>query len=150
MNTHPNNTQGWVTTFYHDLQELVDSTFPKTCTKCGRVYRTKEAFLTETMPVKDITLEDRSGLFSLEGGPIETAVGLFRNCACGTTLMADFQDRRDGSDNGQNRRQRFAALMDTLSGKGMARPDARHELLKVLRGETSSLIDELLDDIELA
>lgn len=142
-------THEWVRTFYHDLQELVDTTFPKTCTKCGKVYPSKEAFLTETIPVKDITLADRSGLFSLEGGPIETAVGLFRNCTCGTTLMADFRDRRDNSDNGQVRRLRFAALMDKLSEQGVAHGDARLELLKVLHGESSSLIDELLDDVKL-
>lgn len=150
MTDQLDKTHDWVKTFYHDLQELVDTTFPKTCTKCGKVYATKEAFLTETIPVKDITLEDRSGLFHLEGGPIETAVGLFRNCTCGTTLMADFQDRRDNSDNGQVRRQRFAALMDTLSTKGMARAEARRELLRVLHGETSRLIDELLDDTRSA
>ncbi len=143
-------THDWVKVFYHDLQELVDTSFPKTCTKCGKIFETKEAFLTETIPVKDITLEDRSGLFSLEGGPTETSVGLFRNCTCGTTLMADFQDRRNNTDSGQVRRQRFDALMDTLSTKGIARADARRELLKVLHGETSSLIDDLLDDVKLA
>lgn len=144
------NQDHWIETFYRDLQELVDTTFPKTCTKCGKVFETKESFLTETIPVKDITLEDRSGLFCLEGGPIETAVGLFRNCTCGTTLMADFQDRRDTSNNGQVRRQRFAALMDTLSNKGMSRSDARRELLKVLHGESSNLIKNLIDDIKLS
>lgn len=149
MSDKPNNTDEWVKTFYHDLQELVDSTFPKTCTKCGKIFETKEAFLTETIPVKDITLEDRSGLFSLEGGHVDAAVGLFRNCTCGTTLMADFKDRRDNSDNGNIRRQRFDTLMDALSEKGIPPPDARLELLKVLHGESSSLIDELLDDVEL-
>jgi hypothetical protein len=149
MNKNPEARRDWVSTFYRDLKELVDTTFPKTCTKCGKVYPSKEAFLTETIPVKDITLEDRSGLFSLEGGPIETAVGLFRNCICGTTLMADFKDRRDNSDNGQVRRLRFAALMDKLSEQGVPRAEARLELLKVLHGETSGLIDELLDDVKL-
>ncbi len=149
MNKHPEARRDWISTFYRDLRELVDTTFPKTCTKCGKVYLTKDEFLTATIPVKDITLEDRSGLFSLEGGPIETAVGLFRNCTCGTTLMADFRDRRDNSDNGQVRRLRFAALMDKLCEHGVARADARLELIKVLHGETSGLIDELLDDIQM-
>ncbi len=37
--------------------------------------------------------------------------------------------------------------MDKLSEHGVARADARLELLKVLHGETSSLIDELLDSV---
>ncbi len=137
-----------VKTFYRDLQELVDSTFPKTCTKCGRIFPTKEAFLTETTPVKDLALEERSGLFSLEGGPVEAAVGLFRNCTCGTTLMADFKDRRDKSNRGQSRRRRFDMLLDALSAKGIPPLAARTELLKVLHGENSRLIDQLLEDVE--
>lgn len=150
MSDQTNEAHEWVRIFYRDLKDLVDTTFPKTCTKCGTTYETNEAFLTRTIPVKDITLADRSGLFSLEGGPIKTAVGLFRNCTCGTTLMADFQDRRDNSESGQARRQRFAALMDKLQEKGVGATDARRELHNVLSGESSSLIDELLDGIKLA
>ena len=140
----------WIETFYRDLRDLVDSTFPKTCPKCGKVYPSKDAFLTETIAVRDITLEDRSGLFCLEGGPVETAVGLFRNCTCGTTIMANFQDRRDRSGSGRIRRKRFAALMDMLVEKGMPRYDARRELLKVLHGDSSALISALLGEVELA
>ncbi len=140
----------WARTFYHDLQELVDTTFPKSCPKCGKVYDSKQAFLSETIPVKGLMLEDRSGLFLMDTNPESTAVGLFRNCACGTTLMADFKDRRDNSENGRKRREHFDALMDRLQEKGVTATDSRRELLKVLHGETSSLIDELLDDIKLA
>lgn len=149
MNMQPDNSNRWIESFYKDLQDLVDSTFPKKCSKCGKVYDSKDAFLTETMPVKDLTLEDRSGLFSLEGGPVETAVGLFRNCRCGSTLMADFQDRRNSSDNGQSRRQRFAALLDVLSAKGTPRADARRELLSILNGGKSELIETLVGNADI-
>ena len=139
----------WLETFYHGLQDLVDSTFPKKCNKCGKVYKTKQDFLAETIPVKDISLEDKSGLFALEGGDISTTIGVFRNCKCGTTLMADFQDRRDGSSAGQTRRDEFKKLMDTLVEHGVESGVARREILDVLRGNHSKIIEEMLGNIKL-
>ena len=139
----------WLETFYKDLQTLVDSTFPKTCPKCSRVYTSQEEFLRETIPVKDISLEDKSGLFALDMGDVETTIGVFRNCECGTTLMADFQDRRDNSEVGQKRRDQFDKLMVMLTEHGMEHAVARHELLQVLRGNRSDIIDNLLGDVTL-
>jgi hypothetical protein len=64
--------------------------------------------------------------------------------------MANFQDRRDSSDPGLVRRQRFAALMDMLVKKGAPRYEARRELLKVLHGDSSALISALLGEVDLA
>ncbi len=139
----------WLETFYKGLQTLVDSTFPKTCPKCSRVYTSKEEFLRETIPVKDISLEDKSGLFALDGGDVETTIGVFRSCECGTTLMADFQDRRDNSEAGQKRREQFERLMVMLTEHGMEHDVARHELLQILHGERSEIIDDLLGDVTL-
>lgn len=139
----------WLETFYKGLQTLVDTTFPKKCNKCGTVYETKEQFLAETMPVKDISLEDKSGLFSLDGGGMDTSIGVFRNCNCGTTLMADFQDRRDGSPGGQKRRDEFKKLLDALVEHNVEHDLARDELRKVLHGESSEIIENLLGKIKL-
>ncbi len=144
MNEDNNKSNDWAETFYHDLQTLVDTAFPKTCPKCGKVYIDKSAFLTETNPVRDLSLEDRSGLFSLENDRGAERVGLFRTCTCGTTLMADFQDRRDGTGAGQVQRGHFEKLMNMLIDKGMSARHSRQELLKVLHGNTSPLIDNLL------
>jgi len=141
--------RNWLETFYKGLQNLVDSTFPKKCNKCGKVYESKQEFLAETMPVRDISLEDKSGLFSLEGGGMDTAVGVFRNCKCGTTLMVDFQDRRDNSVDGQNRRDEFKKLLDALVEHGVKYDIARDELLKVLEGKRSEIIEDLLGEIKL-
>jgi hypothetical protein len=105
--------------------------------------------LRETIPVRDITLTDNSGLFALEGGDAPTTVGVFRNCECGTTLMADFMDRRDNSDKGQGRRDQFDNLHAMLTDHGVAPIDARNELLSVLHGQRSKIIDDFLGDIKL-
>jgi hypothetical protein len=144
-----NDQHAWLETFYKDLQTLVDTTFPKRCSKCGKTYGTKQEFLRETIPVKDLSLEDKSGLFALEGGDAETTIGVFRNCECGTTLMADFQDRRDNSEAGQQRRDQFAKLLSTLVEHGLERATAREELLNVLRGDPSDMIEQLLGNVEL-
>jgi ribosomal protein S27AE len=141
--------QSWIETFYKGLQELVDSTFPKTCNKCGRVYATRQEFLDETIPVRDIELNDNSGLFALEGGDAATVVGVFRNCRCGTTLMADFQDRRDTSEAGKKRREEFTTLLESLVDYGLEFEVARAELLKILHGKHSDVIGEILGEIKL-
>jgi hypothetical protein len=141
--------QTWLETFYKDLQTLVDTTFPKKCTKCGMMFNSQEEFLRNTIPVRDLTFEDKSGLFSLEGGGVETTIGVFRNCTCGTTLMADFQDRRDGSDVGQDRRDQFSKVLEELVEHGEDALAARDELLKILRGERSDVIEKLLGEIEI-
>lgn len=144
-----NEQHSWLETFYKELQTLVDTSFPKKCTKCGHVFETQEAFLEETIPVKDLTFEDKSGLFALEGVGEATTIGVFRNCTCGTTLMADFHDRRDNSEAGQKRRNQFNSLLKTLMAHGMERLAARDELLHVLRGEHSDVIEDLLGDVKL-
>ena len=144
-----NEQHSWLETFYKDLQTLVATSFPKKCTKCGLVYETHEAFLKNTIPVKDLTFEDKSGLFALEGGGDATTIGVFRNCTCGTTLMADFHDRRDNSEAGQKRRDQFDSLLKALMDHGMDRLAARDELLHILRGEHSKVIEDLLGDVKL-
>lgn len=139
----------WLKLFYNGLQNLVDSTFPKKCNNCGKIYKTKRNFLAETIPVKDITFEDKSGLFELEGGDLATAIGVFRNCKCGTTLMAGFQDRRDGSSVGGNRRDEFKKLLDLLVEHGIKHNIARSELLEVLRGHPSKIIEDILGEVRL-
>ncbi len=128
---------------------LVDTSFPKKCTKCGLIFESQEEFLKETIPVKDLTFEDKSGLFALEGGGETTTIGVFRNCTCGTTLMADFHDRRDNSEANQKRRDQFDILLKALMDHGVEHLAARNELLHILRGEHSKVIEDLLGDVKL-
>ncbi len=67
-------------------------------------------------------------------------VNLFRNCTCGSTLMDEFNNRRDLSPGGLKRREKFGALMDRLVEGGMEMETARTELLKVMRGEGSKVL----------
>jgi len=63
--------------------------------------------------------------------------------------MADFQNRRDTSEEGQQRREQFDKLLGMLTEHGMAHEDARGELLHVLQGKHSKAIEGMLGDIEL-
>ncbi len=120
------------------LRALADSAFPKTCRNCGRVYRTADEFLEETQG-----LARGSGLKSGLTEEDQTVVMLFRNCSCGSTLMDQFENRRDDSPAGVHRRQAFGKILDLLRQRGLEASDARRELLKVVRGETSDLLTQL-------
>ncbi len=121
---------------YAGLQALAESAFPKRCNNCGRSFATAAEFIaaTENIPGR------RSGFKATRDDDGQSIVELFRNCSCGSTLMDNFSDRRDLSEAGLKRRQRFGELLDYLVAQGLAFETARAELKKVLRGERSTIL----------
>jgi len=131
--------------FFQDLRALADSAFPKRCANCGRIYETAEQFLANT---RNIT-PDRSGLKSSVNEDGAVIVEAFRNCVCGSTLMDFFGDRRDPSDAGVARREHFGELVRYFVTQGLEHDVARSELLKVLRGERSEILEDFRPPPEL-
>ncbi len=113
---------------YQGLRAIWDTEFPKTCPKCGRVYGSFEEYLVDTLP-----LDHSSGLMGYSIHEPQEQVGLFRNCACGTTIMAFCHDRRDVSAAGHKRRELFGQLMQRLVHHGASAQEARRRLLGELR-----------------
>ncbi len=122
--------------FLKGLRELAESAFPKRCPTCGRTFESAAEFVAQTQPVRAShsgvkTAQDDNGVALLE---------IYRNCPCGSTLMDIFSERRDVSERGQQRRQRFAELFGYLMASGMDKGIARAELIKVMRGEPSEVL----------
>ena len=113
---------------YAGLKAIWDTEFPKTCPRCGRVYHCFEEYLVDTTPIPQ-----SSGLMGYEVGETGQQVGLFRNCACHTTILAFCHDRRDVSEAGNRRRQLFGELLNRLVDTGFSAQEARLKLLKALR-----------------
>jgi len=127
---------------YENLQALADTSFPKRCLSCDVVYRTPGEFINQTQRVGS----NHSGLKSVEEDDGVMVVELFRNCHCGSTLMDSFNNRRDISEGGAERRQKFGELMQLIQSKyGVDALIAREELLKILRGGESKLIKLVRD-----
>lgn len=118
------------------LRELEESTFPKRCRNCGRVYASVAEFVAATQAVRP----DCSGLKQGRDEDNRPVVDLFRNCACGSTLMESFNDRRDLSEAGLKRRRRFEGVLKHLLSRGVAREVAYAELIKLLRGQPNDLL----------
>lgn len=121
---------------YAGLQEIVAGAFPKRCAMCSRTYESVDDYIRQTGRVGS----GRSGLKQTLDDDGSVIVECFRNCVCGSTLMDCFSDRRDTSPMGLRRRARFGELLDSLVAKGLEPLFARAELLKVLRGEASSIL----------
>lgn len=121
------------------LQSLVASAFPKQCKMCGRIYNSPQDFA-----VKTAAISGHAGFKTAVEEDGSRILELFRNCECGSTLMDVFRDRRDTSPAGLQRRQNFEKLLQKLQAKGIDRDVARQELLKVMRGQRSELLDRLL------
>lgn len=128
------------TTFLAGLHEFWANDFPKICPKCSRIYQTFTEFITRTT-----SSENGSGVAEYELESREKSVGIFRNCACGSTLMILGPNRRDTSAIGEKRRQIFGAMLDKLISANVPPEDARARLLKVLySGNLEGLASRLL------
>jgi len=124
---------------FRGLQELHAAAFPKVCPNCGRVYNTLADFLEQTRAIAG-----KSGLKASCDDDDQPVVELFRNCVCGSTLMDLAQSRRDETAAGLRRREQFQRMTALLIARGLAPATARAELLKVVRGEGSRVIDDML------
>ncbi len=123
---------------------MVESSFPKECANCGRVYENLEQYFRET---KSLNGPDQSGQsYGDEGFPI---VVVSRNCTCGSTLMKVFDDRRDQTEEGRRKRVEFNELLGLLVASGLDEGLARAELRKAVRGEGSDIILERLQRTRL-
>lgn len=125
---------------FKGLKELSESSFPKKCANCGRIFASAEQFLLETQNIDAST----TGLKQSEGDDGSKIVEVFRNCPCGSTLMEFFNDRRNLSATGIKRREKFDELLNFLVENNFDRAVARSELIKVLRGEKSDILPSIL------
>jgi len=123
--------------FFKGLRALAKSAFPKKCANCGREFGTAKQYLSETFHIS----EGQTGLKESQNDDGSTIVEAFRNCPCGSTLLDFFNDRRDTSGDSTIQRQYFGELIEYLVRQGMERNVARSELIKVMRGEKSELLN---------
>ena len=130
--------------FFTGLQALAETAFPKACPTCGHVYHSSEQFLRETSQ----SGMHASGLRQTKGDDGETIVEAFRNCVCGSTMMDEFSNRRNQTEKGEQQRQKFASILEKMINKGIEKTIARNELLKVMRGEGTAAIKDILKRME--
>jgi len=123
----------------HGLKALVETTFPKRCGCCGRSFVDVADYVAQTNALPN----GSQGLKQSLGEDDEVIVDLFRNCPCGSTLMESFSDRRDTSQQGETRRQRFSELMLYLQSRGLSASVARHELTEVMDGRASEVLTQI-------
>ena len=128
----------WLSEFYDGLELFEQNTFPKKCSVCGKIYKTVDEFIEYTKEIGQ-----NSGLTEIKTQGFRAHVALFRNCACGSTLMANCSDRRGTSEQSKLRRKAFDSLLGSLIHVGVEKNTARKELRKFLRGEDSTVLEKL-------
>ncbi|MBU0679448.1 MAG: oxidoreductase [Verrucomicrobia bacterium] len=123
---------------YAGLRALGELAFPKTCARCNRTYHSLEEYLAATE-----SIDHCSGLMQAMTEQDENVIALFRNCVCHSTLMVQCGDRRDVSPRGVRRREIFGDLLLQLTNSGLDTSSSRGELLKVMRGEPSAVLQNM-------
>ncbi|SBT05944.1 conserved hypothetical protein [Candidatus Propionivibrio aalborgensis] len=135
--------------FLRGLREMAETTFPKQCRTCGNVYQNSRDFIERT-----VGIGPKKGVKTSFDDDDTRVLEFFRNCVCGSTLHGLYAERRDYSENGEKRREKFDALLKRLADLGVAQELARLELRKILRGEASQVLAPFLgqvkNDIDLA
>lgn len=125
--------------YFQGLSALFESSFPKKCAVCGKVYENSDQFLSETQNMPN----GRSSLKEAIEDNGTAIVEVFRNCACGSTLMDEFNSRRDISSKGKNERIQFDNLLAILQQQGITTDIGRREILKFMHGRHSDIIDSI-------
>lgn len=112
-------------------QPLEHASFPKRCSNCGKVYHDEIQFFQETSSIP----HKRSDIRPIKDDPEVRNIYLevYRNCACGSTLMERFHSRRDLSEAGLERRAAFEHMLAKLELAGVPRQEARQSLLRLIR-----------------
>ncbi len=123
---------------YRYLEADEGTSFPKKCARCGHIYLTLEEFLEDTESVSE-----GAGLAEFPIDEESRTVGVFRNCSCGSTLLVTCCDRRDMTDAGEERRRNFDKVLSCLVGLGVGREVGREELRRFMRGEKSTILEDL-------
>jgi hypothetical protein len=119
---------------FKGLKALSESSFPKKCGNCGRMFETCEQYLKETEKV------GKSGMKESIDDEDKPILEVYRNCICGSTLMDFFSDRRDLSEKGIRRRELFQKILDFLAQQGIPTHVGREELLKFMKSGESELL----------
>lgn len=90
---------------------VTQTSFPKKCSKCGKVFENMEAFNRDT----DRLARGREEVCYVINR--EVKIYQFRNCPspCHSTLVTVSNERRDLSFEGRRRRQTFDRIFETLS-----------------------------------
>lgn len=108
--------------------ENIQTSFPKRCTKCGKIFVNMEAFNRDT----DKLARGRDEVCYVINR--EVKIYKFRNCPspCHSTLVTVCDERRDKSFDGLRRRQIFDRVFDILLEELKIEPSQLHSLVLYL------------------
>ncbi|WP_305041581.1 hypothetical protein [Geoalkalibacter sp.] len=121
-----------------NLKALHADTFPKICGQCGAVFYSPDDYLRKNRRFF------RAPRPAIPAPNDLSFVQLYRHCRCGSALLAHVCDRRDETEPGRRRREKFQRVLDLLVARGWDRDIARDEIQKFLLGEKSSLLEIFL------
>lgn len=128
MDTPP----GSVPSPYEGLQVTSGDLFPLVCPRCQRRFRDLPDYIARTTPVFC-----SSGLVQRSQPGDGTFVLLVRTCLCGSSLALRCKDRRNQTEDGQHRRNRFDLLMALLREAGVSPNEAQAEVRRLLQTTSS-------------
>ena len=133
------NEDEWDDMWHTGLQARLDTSFPKRCTTCGRIFETAEEYFTETLDIG----EDDKGLKPFVDDDTTVIIEAFRNCPCGSTMMEMFENPEDNTPEeiARRKRERKLAKSKRTPQPPAAKPSkaSAEDLMKSLESGLSDL-----------
>lgn len=123
------------------LQALSIDSFPKKCEQCDRIYWTHQEYTRDVKNVLRIG-SIKQPIHGMETSSHEHETDLYNMCWCGSKLVCYSEDFRTSHVAEERRRNRFGNLLELLVEQGIEANTARRELLKLMNGENSDIVQK--------
>jgi hypothetical protein len=125
--------------FIMGLTAFTENSFPKKCEQCSKIYVTR----------KDLLRETSSGFNGHTNASNEAHdIDMGSNCSCGSKLVSVPIAFRTSFTTERSRREKFGVMLESLVKHGIEVKTARAELIMLLSGKPSKLIQDFAKNLE--
>jgi hypothetical protein len=118
-----------------EIQDLAYLFFPKYCSACGKFFADVEIYA----EMAEIEISKADAVFNTGGGC--HTITLYSHCPCGEKLSDTFSSRKDLTRTGEKRRAAFQDVMVRIYHMGVTMAASRTELLGLMRGIESHILN---------
>lgn len=138
--------------FVMGLTAFTENSFPKKCERCSKIYVTRKDLLRETgyasnSHQNEPSTKANSTKANSKSQDLPHDIEMCCNCSCGAKLVCVPIAFRTPFNTERSRREKFGVMLESLVKHGIEEKTARAELITLLSGKPSKLIQDFAKDL---
>lgn len=133
--------------FVMGLTAFTENSFPKKCESCNKIYVTRKDLLRETGYASDSHQDEPSTKTNSNTQDLPHDIEMCCNCSCGAKLVCVPIAFRTPFNTERSRREKFGVMLKSLIKHGIEEETARAELITLLSGKPSKLIQDFAKNL---